>query len=230
MTSLDHGPSPRVKERGHWRMVVALRGSDASATLDQPLPALVGILQRAEVSKRGWNLPVVHLDGISNHDPYVEGGSRWARYHERWRLFRDGVFLMEQGLRDDWNEYHFAEAKNRPNELNLVDAIYTLTEMFLFASRLGSGWRDVASVWMRIELQNVAGRTLWMSDQNRAWMHTYTNSAPTLKPIDNNYDLVDLTERSEELARDAAVHLFQSFGWTPAPEVLVSIQASLGRW
>jgi hypothetical protein len=224
----ERSASTRVKERGHWQLTLALRGQGGKA-VERGLSDLLPIVQRAEVSKRGWSLPAIQRDGIKPADPYIEGGSSWARYHERWRLYRDGDFLLEQGLRDDWNEYHFTPAENRPHQLNLIDAVYTLTEIYTFAARLGSAWGDIVTVRMIVRLEGVAGRELWMNDQRRAWHGGYVNNAPSLNIVDDTFELLVLTQQADPLACAAATRLFDAFTWKPAPGIVESIQSSLGQ-
>ena len=139
--------------------------------------------------------------------------------------------MWEQALRDDWNENHaFDRRPNQLDRLNVIDTVFTLTELYRFCARLGKGWDGTAAVRMRVSLHGTKDRILWINDPARDGFHA-DNITRSLEidAADEEYGLLDLIEGADALARTAAVRVFRAFGWEPQPGVIEGMQGELLR-
>lgn len=134
---------------GHWFVTL------------QPLPMVDGRIPLSElqdrilrnrVALRGWDYP--HLDkDLHFTDGAIESETNWGQYHERWRLKTSGFFAHRWRMREDG-------IPERVGTLDFVNAIWSMTEVFIFASRLYGGDESVDSVTVTIDLDGLRNRRL----------------------------------------------------------------------
>lgn len=93
---------------------------------------LLDLATTSQSRHRGWPFPIISGEITKPKNTYLETfvplDSR-VKNNEAWRLYRDGLFCWIKSMFENENpDYH--------NTLSKVSAIWTITEMFLFASRL----------------------------------------------------------------------------------------------
>ena len=221
----------KLRSRGFWRVVIrpTTFQHDRISDLDDLFP----IVAKKSVQIRGWDYP--HVD---HNSPPRRGGAwvgqdcDWKGEIEVWRLYRSGQFLHYFAIAGDWRDessFWPAPVDWKPRqELYYLDTIYSLVEIFEFATRLALS--PAAAGWMRvdIELKDLAGRRLATTDSQIAlhgdyqthdaeWSHRWEGSA------------FDLIATPRELASTAARDLFARFGLEVSPMIMRMLQERIGR-
>lgn len=221
-----------IRSKGYWH--VDVRPTDYIGDR-VAYAALRSILDRTVVRLRGWDFP--HLDGRGgdrrgNH--WIGGETDWSYYKEAWRFYQSGQFVYLLGINEDWTEaYEGLTPYRRPpigvSGLGVGDALFRITEIYEFASRLSVTEAGAEQMQINIDLRNVSARRLYVDDPGRMPMdHDYSFDEPALHwaaTISRN----DLAGRSREFALDAASEVFARFGWHPARSLLQEQQLQL-RW
>jgi hypothetical protein len=107
------------------------------------------------------------------------------------------------------------EIKPGPKELSFVGVVFALTEVLSFAA--GLAYRDVLkpAAVIRLQLHGAAGRRL-TAPPERIFRKTYEASVDVIPWSATLLD-AELIARAPDLAIDAAVHLFERFGWHDVP-------------
>lgn len=128
----------QARSRGHFEVVfhpVEFRAARL------PTSELEPALRAAAVRLRGWEFPFFdgHTDLVRDAG-FIEHRIDWERYVEAWRFYRSGLFTQVQAMESEWEERVeplFGQPLLRgQSRLEIVDAIYTVAEMFTFAERL----------------------------------------------------------------------------------------------
>jgi hypothetical protein len=213
----------RVKKLGHWR--VNLRPL-AAPSKKLTLPECQEAVEQSAVSIRGWDFPHIAranspTGGIERTADYVGTWTDWSGMIEFWRMYRSSQFLSYVALREDTRP----EGHDSPDEpvLNFLSALYSITEFFEFANRLGSHGLLPDGVRVSISLLNSKGRRLVAGRGRIPLFEDYRMSddaAVLLEELDRNA----LLEKHREAAVRASLELFNIFGWNPAASQLAAEQ------
>ena len=219
----------RIEELPHWR--VNFRPGDYQQEL---IPSLAQSLKWVEanvVRLRGWDYP-----HVSNRDSERIFGTNWAgswsdfaHRREYWRMYQSGQFIHVFTTRESVPEYHQQLASvtrdhlrhlkdvnwdKIPGFINIMNSLYTLTEIFEFSARLCQAGLYKGSITVSVELKRVEGFLL-TTDWNRAWFNYYASAEDT---IGHSWQM-----RTDELVADSSAHsikatvwFFERFGWLDA--------------
>jgi hypothetical protein len=219
-----------VLDGPHWRVNVR-----PSEYLPERIPSLKDcfeIVEQNRVRLRGWDFPHMRRDRsqCTQGANWVGCWSDFQGRNEYWRLYQSGQFLhlasfreLEEGWRiqlerETRSHLSFLEDvdwSSVPGFLHIQNVIYTLTEIFEFASRLGQRGIYQGSLTIQVTMRGIKGFVL-TTDWNRAW-HSYY--APTQDELDRSMTLdadVLIAEAGEQALR-MAVWFFERFGWNEAP-------------
>jgi len=231
-----------LTEYPYWRVVV--RPGRFNRERIGSISECVSTVERHAVRLRGWSFPY-----LSNHREALELGSHSIGFPidtlgriEYWRLFQSAQLVFfaavpersmqdwDTKLRHDATRHigRFADVPpdSIPGFLSVGNLLYTVTEFFLFASRLSSGGVYEGDVTIRIGLRGAQGFVL-TTDPMRAWWLDY---ACTDSHLENTWTIPssELALNAPARAIDAAVWFYQRFGWLdPAVDVLRADQEKL---
>lgn len=220
----------KIRSRGYWNIHIR---PVAFKQERLPLAQLRQRVIRASLDYRGWEFPYItpQAPDIGNDWIGLENQQQWAL--QAWRLFQSGHFIAEVGLLDDWEEKlsHPTREDWVPNKhLSILDVIFRLTEIFGFASRLAITdiYRDERSLVIDAALCNVRDRTLYDRGalNSRFPVFGYSTAAEQI-PYTTTLAKEDIIARPRELAREAAQHIFERFGWDPSDQLLATVQSEL---
>jgi hypothetical protein len=217
----------RVLADPHWR--VNLQPTAYKAELIPTLGECFGIVEQTKVRLRGWDYP--HLSHSSEERGqganWVASWSDFMGHREYWRLYQSGQFLhlfsVREAVDPGWREKLEAETRRHLRScqdikwdrisgyIDIVNFLYTVTEIFEFAARLCQ--RDLyrGEVRIDIRLNGIAGFVL-TTDLNRAWYNYYAASEDQLGrfwTVPSNLLIAD----SADLALKAVAWFFERFGW-----------------
>jgi hypothetical protein len=122
-----------------------------------PLNELQERVVRSRVSLRGWDYPHLAND-LEFLDGGIESTTDRGQYQERWRVKTSGFFAHRWRMREDG-------IRDRVGTLDFVNAIWSMTEVFIFASRLYGGDQTVDAVTITLELDGLHNRRLTGSSE-----------------------------------------------------------------
>jgi hypothetical protein len=159
-------------------------------------------------------------------------------YRELWRFYQSGQFTYLIAIHEDWVERtsqgNFGPSWGPPEALaakgpllGVGDALFRMTEVFEFASKLAVTPAGGDTMHIRIEVQNLRGRMLWVDSPHRLSMEREYRADINGFPFEEEYSATDLASHGRELAAEAARQLFARFGWHPPLEILRQQQSEL---
>ena len=207
----------KIHTKGFWR--VNIRPTNFKKQLIPNLSKCWEIIEDSVVLLRGWDYP--HLDHKNriNGNDWIASYVDFRGHIEYWRFYQSGQFIHHFACRED---YELDESDLSPlsipspspsgNYLSILSTLYTLTEIFQFASRLCIKNILLPSVEIRIDLFDMKDRQLFF------WDHSRYLSTPKICKMDkisysNAYSPNDLINNAPDLAREVAVYIYERFNW-----------------
>jgi hypothetical protein len=220
-----------IRSRGHWHVVVrpTTFSEERVGRLD-----LLGLVDRAKVSIRGWDFP--HVDHKSNPRiaaDWVEQAIRWEHRLDYWRIYRSGQFLSICGIPYEWRDYSGwwpADPRWAPNRvLGVMEVVARLTEITEFAARLSQTPAGAETVKLQISLRGMNGRVLVTDSPNRSPLSLDYRSSVESVSLERVVQRVELATGARELAVILAEEVFSYFGWRPAHGITMDVQNEVLR-
>jgi len=224
----------KIRSMGYWRVVIRPPESEYQKDRVANILDLPRIIERSKVSLRGWDFP--HIDRqseIAIGSTFVDQAIDWEGYVEYWRFYQSGQFLHLDGLKEDW----MGEAKMFPDpqplqpgtRLGVSSAMFRFTEIFEFASRLALTPAGSKTLVIQIDLNGLAGRSLWVDSPNhRRFSHQHTASVNTFQH-EQEYRTEDLASTAWDLALPPAIELYRRFGWDVTLGMVRDLQLELKK-
>lgn len=212
-----------ILERGHWE--IRIRPAAYPDTLN-PLSRLRDALLKSRVQYRG--LPYPHgpesrHGGLYNLNGCIESRVRWAEFAGVLRLYASGQFVhymaMPEDMLDDilytLTEWDPSRAPRRPPERTFiypVSALYYLTEIYAFASKISQEGVLGDDIVVEITLHGQGGRVLKSETTPFMFAGTDVCSAPEIRLGPHRVAAEKLSTDHDDMAvRDAAV-LLEKYG------------------
>jgi len=214
----------KIQSRGgYWKIII--RPTTYKKDLIPSLDKCKEIIEQSRVSLRGWDYPHIDPSGIKiAGDNSVHSFCDWEEgpMFEYWRFYQTGQFVHYFSMREDSriseekrNEIRqeFGSRANNINKfLSILSTIYSITEIFEFASRLVSKFDNSDSFEIIIELHDVKNRMLFFWDTFRFLFQPYIcEYDPVL--IKKNLTKGEIISKSPEIALDVAIDIFKRFNW-----------------
>jgi hypothetical protein len=210
----------RIKSKGYWRINFQPKKLlEAKSSLAE----CRDVIERSALSLRGWEYPFIprkqnEQQGGSAGGEFYEAWVDWWNHLEYWRSYRSHQFLHYLALREDW----FAEsdwmkelAKTiAPGQvIGTGGAIWQITEIFEFLSRLGRSGYYPSGALVSLTLENTEGRQLWVDDPQR--MPFFDEKKTGAKRIQLTREVLpsDFATEGIEIARSVIIEFFDHFGW-----------------
>jgi hypothetical protein len=214
----------KIKLHGHWK--ITIRPNIYSDFLIPSLEEAKEIIESNKLSLRGWDYPHVDPAGIKvSGDNSIHSMCDWVEGYkfEYWRFYQTGQFVHYFSMREDGRlnsekivEFQQEYGTEANKFLDIISTIYTVTEIFEFASKIFSALEQVSSVEIIVELHDVNNRTLvfwdtFMRSLNQAYVCEYPDGIIRIsKSIKKN----KLIAESSNFSLDAAIEIFHKFNWT----------------
>jgi hypothetical protein len=223
-----------VLEHPHWR--VNMRPLPYEPERIASLSACFDLVQATKLSLRGWDYP--HLSRRTNQrgtgNNWIAAWSDFMHHVEYWRLYQSAQFLhlfvVGEAVQPQWRAQLRDAAESHgsyidlnwdkvPGYFSMLNFLYTVTEIFEFASRLAQRGVYTGELALTVELKNVKGFVL-TPDMDRAWSGVRAATEATIGRT-WQYESRDLVAASSEIAVQASAWFFERLGWLdPAVEVL----------
>jgi hypothetical protein len=134
-------------------------------------------------------------------------------------------------MREDWWE----ESVGRSGRtglgrfLEVTWTLFSLTELFLFASRLVEAFRLTGDVVLSYRLFRLEGRQLQTADPRRVPLSEYREAAADLHHFGQELSVpaTTLIADASRMAIDESLRVYQLFRWEPARETVEEEQRRL---
>ena len=228
-----------IQSRGYWRINFQ---PVVIATKLASLGDCINVVEKSRVQLSGWDYP--HFPRRRDADSNVESGNNyyagwieWNNHIEFWRMYQSGQFLHyiafteDGGDSDGWGIIENSNTEPK-KYFSIVGAIYKITEIFEFASRLVRENLYDEGVKISISLHNTENRILRMENSSRSLFDEYKTAINEMS-FSNSYNKEDLITKPQDLALKAIVYFFDRFNWhNPPIEVFKKDQDTLlnRRW
>lgn len=165
----------------------------------------------------------------------AQGVVDWEHFIEIWRLYQSAQFVHLFAMHEDW----WADTgllksdrlgRIKPGQLlDVTGVLFTMTELFVFASRLAEVLNFGPEVTVSYTLFGLEGRQLQTVDHRRMPLRDYRKAATELTHF--GYQLTvpagKLIASAPELAVDETMRVYERFHWDPARQSLVDDQRKL---
>jgi len=213
----------KIKSRGYWEVVIRPMHFEKERIND--LIQCLKIVEECKIMLRGWDYP-----HISNKEPpycgidYFESVTDWDAYKEFWRMYQSGQFVHLFGLHEDWFEDEIPlfgpsqYSSIKPGSILEVSmTLYSLTEIFQFATNLARKNLFDESAFVSIKLHGLMNRTLQSFDFGRRFWNQYTCHINSF-PIEKEIPVKTLLEKNDEIALTETFEVFKRFNWASPPK------------
>lgn len=224
---MKDGLLERIRELGHWRVVIRPLVPLAERLSFRECADLV---ERNRVSLRGWDYPHISRrqddqGGTERGDNYVESWCDWQSFLEFWRMHRSGQYLSYNALH---GEAEVVVEQDGVRWLNVVETIYTVSEFVEFAHRLANAGTYRDGYLLDLSLMNTAGRRLCAGRGRMPFWDDQNSNADTIQ-IERRVDPDAVEEGAISTSLGVLLELFDAFGWNPEPNQIRADQEAFYR-
>ncbi|MDA8045688.1 MAG: hypothetical protein M0Z30_10695 [Actinomycetota bacterium] len=219
----------KIISRGHWDVSIAPEHFEPERV---PYGELEEALRRSVVSLRGWPVPFIdHRVDVIRRENWIgqDIDASTVEMYEAWRFFQSGRFNHLRSVSADWRRG--TEATPTPASAESVievwEILYYLTEVMELASKLSLTQAGNDRMAITAILSKLQKRALVLGFSDRPpwpWEYVSDVKSLTVRRIVGREQLISDGHR---LAADMAREVFLRFGWKPAVDQLVGLQAGL---
>jgi hypothetical protein len=156
----------------------------------------------------------VDRGGFSNAGEYVENWTDWYGFLEFWRMYRSTQFLSYIALREDTLPQEYGNAV--VPILDVISAIYSITEFVEFAHRLYRHGFYKSGVELSISIRNAQNRHLFAGRGNMPFIDSRISGTDVID-VTKEVNASALKSDHRRLAVEFCLDLFDYFGWNPNP-------------
>ncbi|MFA6193257.1 MAG: hypothetical protein WC726_00105 [Parcubacteria group bacterium] len=217
----------KIKETGYWKVIIRPVEFDEKRIADKDTAAK--IVEDSKIAFRGWDYPHIDRqegivrsgsDSVSSFCDWSEGG-----HFEFWKLYLNGQFVHYFSIVEDYkisekqkqqirDSFHFSKLdKDNQRFLSIINALYTVTEIYFFAANLAKSSNFGKEIEIIIELDNVDGRALFFWGE--PFRHLFQAYICRYQPIEEKriVQTEELIKNPAELALDFTMDIFKEFNW-----------------
>jgi len=212
----------KIHSTGYWD--VKIRPSQYESERVKDLGECKKIIDESAVLLRGWDYPHFDLPKIEHGIDFIGSGVDFLSHIEYWRFHQTGQFIHHFACMEEYEidveKIPFMSARNPSPSgkyLSILNTLYTLTEIFLFASRLASKAILDPECNIAITFHGMKDRQLIFLDHGRYLRRAYISSLDEI-PFSGTYTIPELTSDYARLARVAMKWIFDRFQWTDITE------------
>ena len=207
-----------IKSKGYWEVEITPYSYDANKI---QINEILHLVEKCQVRKWGRRYPRISrnadMTGISftNNNYFQSLTDDGMQHKEIWRMYQSGQFVHYLALREDWgleDPYGVAAGSSRKVQ-NIIMTLYTVTEIFLFASRLASNNVFGDSMYLILKLHNAYDRVLIFSDIERELDHDYICKMDDPIIVEKKIATSEILSQSERMAMNAVIDIFRRFNW-----------------
>lgn len=212
----------KIHLTGYW--IVKIRPTVFNEEKIPTLNECRKIVEHSSVLLRGWDYPHYDNNQVKNAIDFVTLEVDFMKHVEVWRQYQSGQFVHHFACIEDYlNRDTFSQSLSihSPSDsgryLSILSSLYTLTEIFLFASRLASKQVMDPSCEISITLNSMKNRQLFFFDRGRLLRRSYICDEDIL-PFSKIYSITELMSDYASHARIALQWFFERFNWNEITE------------
>lgn len=209
----------KIKSRGYWEVII--RPTKFEKVRINTLEECKEIIHTCSVSLRGWNYP--HIKAPKNGMDWIEEMTDWENHIETWRFYQSCQFMHFLGCKEDWLEnvkFFPQDFKIEPGMgLEILNTLYSITEIYEFATRLIAKGVMGDGIEIKISLNNMKGRKLFFFDHDRYLSADYfcgINQLPLQKIVSEK----ELLGNAASYALDDFIKIMIWFNWDRVPRAV----------
>ncbi len=215
----------KIKSRGHWEVII--RPTVFSKERLSSFAEAEQQLRACQVTFRGWYFP--HMRDVRRGLDFIEESVSFQAIHETWRFYQSGQLVFYRGLTEDWSEEAGYTPAYQPGAaLSILSALYAVSEIFEFATRLAQRGVLTPEGLIKINLVGTSGRTLVFWGSDRILFREYTCREEAL-PRSWTLPAERLMTEGRDLAFQHFLWLMERFGFDASPEVFRADQEKFFR-
>ncbi len=225
-----------IRSRGHTQIVI--RPAPFVPERLSPLTSLLPHIQRARVSRLGWDFPQTWPETeVAFSEDGISKASEWNNHMEWWALYNSAQFVMLRAFEVDWLEkathlgpWREGLAAIQPQTvLNIYDVVRLFVEVFEFTARLAleEVFTGNEPIHVTITLRGLKGRQLVLlgAPQRAPLMRRVTQAGD----YSNTHVVTgeEVSANSSAIALQEVRKLFERFNWEPAAGLLEALLAEI---
>lgn len=213
----------KIKTKGYWKVII--RPTTYSKDFIDSLDKCEKLIQENKVVLRGWDYPHIEEGGIRrSSDDSIHSFCDWPEgpKYEYWRFYKTGQFIHYFAMREDlrltpekMKELQDEHGTKSTKYLSILSTLYSVTEIYEFASRMYSKIDNSNGIEIIIELHDVKGRVLTFWDYfarylSLAYICEYENNIIVNKKIRSRSEMII---KASDFALDVTIEIFNAFNW-----------------
>ncbi len=205
----------KIRGKGYWRVVIRPQNYDSERISN--LSECKSLLRLSVVSLLEWDYPYYDFNSIANAQQYITSLCDFDEVGigEYWRFYKSGQFIHLFSMREDWATYYSYLKDKGSKGLDFILALYKVTEIYEFASRLASKkLLPNDSVTIIIELYDTDKRELISFGRRPLYKHICV--VPKIE-ITKRITVEELISKSPELSIQVVRNIFETFNWDQVP-------------
>jgi hypothetical protein len=202
--------------RNHGYLEVVAFPTEHVATRLGSIATLRDLVQKAEVSLRGWNFPHTDRENSTAFAKGFQSHTRWERFIEAYRLYRSGLFAWKRAFWEDVMGHRTGEGKR---VLSFISAIYSFTEFTLFLRRLFEDTAPEATIHVQVTLHGCKDRHLASFGETFLWPLYVAKD--NVIPLELDITTTELRASADDIARRLAIDVFHVFNWMDVTDQVV---------
>lgn len=207
----------KIRNSGYWyiRFYPTLELPDFTEDLKR-------LSENSAAFKRGWSyphIPRIPQESSGTHDVYniqdgIEAWVDFSHHKEVWRLFNSRQFVHFKAVDEDWTDNDYQKPY-----LGVINAIYTVTEIFMFLRNLCNNGLYEESINVEIVLFKTLNRQLVIDADRRGRLRAeYRCRIKNITLFNDDLELNAIIDNYDSVALKCIMELFQKFNWDNAPE------------
>lgn len=213
-----------IKSTGYWR--VNIRPTKFEKLRIDHRERCWEIVESCSVYLRGWDYPAVHYKERFFEKDYVQSGADFEGKVELWRLYKSGQFIHYFACIEDSRRERIANriGQDASGGLSILSTLYSITEIFEFATRLAQKGVLQPRLQISIKLVGMENRQLFFWNSGRNLFSRYTCKEDEIL-FNEELSPTEIMASGRDKALDITIGILQSFNWSsPSRAVLAEDQ------
>ena len=210
----------KIKTQGYWEIII--RPLKFEEKRLKTLKACSDLVLENKVRFRGWDYPHVNSKyGVASGESWVENVTDWDEHKEFWRMYQSGQFYNVFGCWEDWwgpVQIFWSEKKQTEPRygLEFLSTLYSLTEIYEFASRLAEKHLFDEMLNISITLHGMRNRRIVTTEIRRSLFDIFLCRIENIA-LNKEVSVNELITSNNEMAIDATCYIFERFSWLEPP-------------
>ena len=214
----------KIHSTGYWR--VNIRPIEFKKNTISSLTDAHQIMEKCGVLLRGWDYPHFTNAQITNGDDWIESSIEFEGHIEYWRLYLSGQFIHHFACREDYevdpknlSQMSVPSPSQSGNYLSILSTLFTITEIFEFASRLATQNVLSSPIFLSITLDGMKGRQLFFWERSRYLSKAYISGIDKIS-YEDKYTKEYLISDAPKISMRTTIHIFERFNWAHHSDIL----------